>query len=185
MIQKGQGEKAILMLHGRGGDAENIITLAEFFKATSYAITANNNEWYPQPFMKPRKENQPNLNENLEKIDEIIKKLKKTHKEVFILGFSQGACLALEYGTKHEVTGIIAFSGGLIGTDEELQTKTKTKKILICCSEKDPFIPIDRAKKTQEIYEENGAEVKTNFYGGTTHTITREDIEIAKEIINN
>lgn len=181
MIKKRKGKKAILMLHGRGADAENILGISEFFEATSYAFTAERNEWYPYPFMQPRKENEPKLSESLKRVEEAIQEIRKEHEEIYILGFSQGACLALEYGAKHELQGIIAYSGGFIGTDSELQKETKTKKILICCSSNDPFIPLKRAKQTAETYKENKAHVTTNFYEGNTHTITRKDIELAKE----
>ena len=184
MIKKGQGKKAILMLHGRGADAENIIDIAELYDATSYAFTAKNNEWYPLPFMKPKEENEPKLSESLKEIQNAVEQIKKEHEEVYLLGFSQGACLATEYGTKHEISGVIAFSGGFIGTNDELPKKTKTKKIFIGCSENDPFIPLERAEKTAEIYKENSADVKTLFYEGQSHTITREEIQKSKEHMN-
>lgn len=181
MIKKGKGKKAILMLHGRGADAENILGLHELFNATSYSFTAKNNEWYPEPFTKPKKDNEPRLSESMSEIHKAVEKIKKEHDEVYILGFSQGACLATEYGAKHEVDGVIAFSGGFIGQENELVKETKTKKVFISCSTNDPFIPLERAKKTAEIYKENDAEVKTKFYEGHSHTITREEIQEAKE----
>lgn len=184
MIKKGSGKKAILMLHGRGADADDILSISDLFNATSYAMTAKNNEWYPKPFMKPRKENEPRLSESLKEIHEAIKEIQKEHKEIYILGFSQGACLALEYAAQNEMSGAVGFSGGFIGTEEELPQKTKTKKIMIGCSKKDPFIPITRAQKTAEIYKENNADVKTIFYEGETHTITKDEIEIAKKQLN-
>ena len=181
MIIKGEGKKAILMLHGRGANAEDIISLHELFNATSYAITAENNEWYPKPFMQQKQENEPKLSQSLKIIHETTKKIREKHSEVYILGFSQGACLALEYSAENKVNGVIAFSGGLIGQEHELVKEIKTKKAFISCSTNDPFIPITRAKKTAEIYKENQADTKTNFYEGNTHTITKQEIQEAKE----
>lgn len=117
-------------------------------------------------------------------LHDAVNKIKEKHKEVYLLGFSQGACLVLEYGSKYEVNGIIGFSGGFIGGDGELPRETKTKNVLLCCSSNDPFIPLDRAKKTANIYQKNGAKIKTNFYDGSTHTITEKDIQLAKELIS-
>jgi phospholipase/carboxylesterase len=183
MIKKGNGKKAILMLHGRGADAEDIIGLSKYFDATSYAFTANNNQWYPLPFLEKKEKNEPHIKNSLELIHIKINELRKKHDEIYILGFSQGACLALEYGALYEINGIIAFSGGFIGNDNELPQKTKTKNLCVCCSSNDPFIPLERAKLSAKIYINNNANVLTNFYEASTHTITKEDIEIAKKII--
>jgi phospholipase/carboxylesterase len=183
MIRKGFGNKAILMLHGRGSNAEDIISLSKHFNATSFAFTAINNEWYPSLFLDKKEKNEPYISDLIKLINRLINKIKKDYKKIYILGFSQGACLALEYGALHEVDGVIAFSGGFIGNDNELPKKTKTKNVVICCSSNDPFIPLKRAKKSAEIYKKNNANVLTNFYEANTHTITKEDIEIAKKII--
>lgn len=185
MITRGKGEDAILMLHGRGGDAEDIISISEHFNAKCYAFTANGNEWYPKSFLEMRLNNEPFLSMSLKKVDEVINELKKHHNKVCILGFSQGACIALEYGAKHEVDCVIAFSGGFIGSVNELPKSTNkhTKKVFISCSSNDPFIPLGRAKLTAEIFKQNGSDVITNFYEGASHTITKEDIELAKKIL--
>jgi predicted esterase len=185
MIVRGKGEKAILMLHGRGGDAEDIIGICEHFDATCYAFTANGNAWYPNSFLEPRMNNEPFLSMSLKKVHEVMTEIKKKHDEVFILGFSQGACLALDYGCVHEVSGVIAFSGGFIGSDNELPNTTNknTKRVFIACSSSDPFIPLERAKRSADIFAKNGAVVVTNFYRGNSHTITKEDIERSKKIL--
>ena len=185
MISRGSGRKAILMLHGRGADAEDIIGISRFFDAKCYAFTAEGNAWYPAPFMQPKKSNDPFISNNLDKINEVISNLKKEHDEVFLLGFSQGACLALEYGARFDdVSGVIAFSGGFIGSDDELPSSFLTQKAVICCSFNDPFIPLKRAEASADICKRGGAVVKTNFYEGATHTITNKDIELAKTIFD-
>ncbi len=183
MIKKGSGEKAILMLHGRGGDAENILTLAENFKASCYGFSAPGNRWYPFPFNQKKEVNEPYLSKSLGVLHEKILELKKSHEEIYLLGFSQGACLALEYASKNQVNGVIAFSGGLIGEDYELEVKTRND-VFIGCSENDPFIPLDRAVKSAELFKEKGGRVLTLFYPGDTHFITDEEIKLANKIIS-
>ena len=184
MIRKGTGKKAILMLHGRGGNAEDILSLSEHFNAVCFAFTAEGCAWYPYSFLKFKKENEPYLSSSLKKIHDAVVEIKKEFSEVYLLGFSQGACLALEYGAMHEVSGVIGFSGGLIGDRTELLKKAKTKKVFISCSSKDPFIPLERAMTTAKIYSDSGAFVSSNFYTGSTHTITSEDLELAKKLVN-
>lgn len=185
MITRGEGERAILMLHGRGADAEDIIGISRFFNAKSYAFTADNNEWYPFSFLNTRESNEPHILNNLAKVHKVISSLKKEHGEVFLLGFSQGACLALEYGALYDdVSGIIAFSGGFIGEVGELPKSFKVKKVVICSSRNDPFIPLSRAELSAMICKNSGAVVQTNFYDGTSHTITKEDIALAKSLFD-
>lgn len=183
MIKRGNGKKAILMLHGRGADAEDIISLSHNFDATCYAFTAKNNQWYAFSFLEKKEKNELDIKNSLDLIHKHVERLRKNHDEIYILGFSQGACLALEYGALYEVNGIIAFSGGFIGNENELPSKTKTKNLCVCCSSNDPFIPLERAKLSAKIYKKNNANVLTNFYEGNTHTITKEDIEVARKII--
>ena len=185
MISRGSGDIGILMLHGRGADADDIIGISRFFDAKCYALTANNNEWYPAPFMQPRKINEPHISNNLDKVRGVVRDLLKNHSKIYLLGFSQGACLALEYGARFDdISGVIAFSGGFIGLDEELPSSFLTKKAVICCSFNDPFIPLKRAEASADICKRGGAVVKTNFYEGATHTITNKDIELAKTIFD-
>ncbi len=184
LLKYGEGKNAILMLHGRGSDAEDIIGLASSFDAVSYAFTADGNQWYPQRFIVPKKDNEPFLSSNLKNVSQIITNLKQEYEKVFLLGFSQGACLALEYASKNDVDGVIAFSGGLIGNDEELAVEKKCN-VFISCSKNDPHIPFERAEKTVELFENTGGAVKKYFHEGSTHMITPKEIDMAKEMIND
>ena len=184
LIKKGSGDIGILMLHGRGSDAEDIISLHEYFNATCYAFTANNNQWYPLPFNMSKSSNEPFLADNINLVIETYKKLKKEHNKIFLLGFSQGACLALEIASKNEIDGVIAFSGGLIGSDSEISVLKKSK-VFIGCSHNDPFIPFTRAKKTVELFEGTNSNVITSFYEGNTHTITSEELSSAIHFFND
>jgi phospholipase/carboxylesterase len=184
MISAGVGSKAILMLHGRGADAEDIIGISSFFNAKSYAFTAKGNAWYPLPFLNPKSSNEPHISNNLSRVHDVVLELKKSHGEVFLLGFSQGACLALEYASKHEVSGVVAFSGGFIGAESDFPREFKTRRVVLCCSKNDPFIPFERAVKSAEICKNFGAVVMTHFYDGSSHTISKDDIELAKSLID-
>ena len=185
LLESGDGDIAILMLHGRGSNAEDIISLSSFFhNVKSYAFTAKNNHWYPKPFNLPKSENEPNLSESLDIIKNIYLDLKKSHRKVFLLGFSQGACLVLEYASKKNIDGAIAFSGGLIGFDDEISVSSSSVNILISCSRNDPFIPLERAEKTVKMFKDKENTVDFYFYEGSTHTITKKEIELAIEFIN-
>lgn len=186
MIKRGEGKNAVLLLHGRGGTGEQIMQLANNFDAACYAISAPGNAWYPRPFNIPKENNEPELSQSLKSVDEAVKELRKNHEKVYLVGFSQGACLACEYASENEVDGVVAFSGGLIGDEDELSCEAQNStNIIIGCSEKDPFIPLKRAKKTAQLFSQSGARVFTLFYPGESHHITPKEMEMAKMLINN
>lgn len=194
MITKGNIEtakKTIIMLHGRGGSADNILQLADNLPENNYyvAITAPNNQWYPNRFMLHTKENEPDLSSSLNKITELITHAQKkfSNENIFLLGFSQGACLVLEYLARNplQLGGVFALSGGLIGDDSELQSKTISGTyVLIGCSKIDPFIPLERVLLSQKILEEAGADVTTIIYPGNSHTISEEELEHIRKKLN-
>jgi phospholipase/carboxylesterase len=121
--QLSEAKSAIIMIHGRGSTAENIASLARELKLKDAAVLApqaTNNSWYPYSFLAPVEENQPALDSALERLDELVSQVKTAGlplDRIYFLGFSQGACLALEYTARNAAAygGVIAFTGGLIG----------------------------------------------------------------------
>lgn len=118
-----EAKKALIMLHGRGSNAQDILSLSQYFPVKDFALLApqaTNNTWYPYSFLEPPKQNEPWLYSALSLLKEIVEDIKAegiTEENMYFLGFSQGACLALEFVTRHATRygGIAAFSGGLIG----------------------------------------------------------------------
>ena len=119
----GEAAKAAILLHGRGASAQDILSLRHHLKLDGlplYAPQASRNSWYPYSFMAPEVQNQPALDSALEQIANLVAAIGKEGippEDLYLFGFSQGACLALEYAARHarRYAGIIAFTGGLIG----------------------------------------------------------------------
>lgn len=189
-----EAKKAIIMLHGRGASAESISSLADYLNledAAIFAPKATNNSWYPYSFLAPVENNQPALDSALEIIDSLVREIIShgipLHK-IFFLGFSQGACLALEYVSRHATAygGVIAYTGGLIG---EHLDKSNYKgdfahtPFLITTGDPDPHVPLSRVEETVEILEEMHAEVSLRVYQGRMHTIQQEEIKLANQLI--
>jgi predicted esterase len=114
---------AVILLHGRGGSAADILSLAQefYFPNLAYlAPEASGNSWYPFSFLAPIEKNEPWLTSALGKILAAIQSVGDAGipaERVIVCGFSQGACLATEYIARHpkRYAGLIAFTGGLIG----------------------------------------------------------------------
>ena len=187
-------KQVLIMLHGRGANAEDIISLSRYLKLQDTHIIApqaTNNAWYPYSFLAPRRQNEPWLSSALQLLGEILQDLFaagfKSH-QVFILGFSQGACLALEFATRNAQLfgGIIAFTGGLIGDvlQEESYTGDFQKaKVFIGNSNKDPHVPVTRSEESKIIMEKLSAEVTLKIYPGMAHTVVDDELNWVNENI--
>ena len=191
-----QAKKAIIMLHGRGASASSMISLKDHLELDGYAIyapQANQHSWYPYSFMAPVQNNQPALDSALEVIDELVEDLKQkgiAQENIYFLGFSQGACLTLEYTGRNagRYGGIIAFTGGLIGEElvkENYKGDFNNTPVLVTTGDPDPHVPVSRVNDSVEILKELNAGVTLKIYKGRQHTISHEEIVLANEILKN
>lgn len=189
-------KRALTLLHGRGGTAGNMLNLADEFSLTETAFIApqaTHNSWYPYSFMVDEKENQPALDSALNVIDQIVNDLIEQDipkNKIYLLGFSQGACLTLEYLARNAARfgGGIAFTGGLIG--QKLQTERYNgdfagTPLLITTGNPDPHVPLNRVEESISVLENLGAKISSKVYPGRPHTITEEEIELAKKLLGD
>lgn len=197
IIEHGQplnkASKALILLHGRGGTAADILRLAdELCDETFYAAApqATNNSWYPYTFMAEEKLNEPWLASAVETVKRLIDETSKKIpvNKIYIAGFSQGACLALEVSARYAVKygGVIAFSGGLIGStirEEKYQGNFEGTNVFIGNSDIDPHIPLSRSQQSKEVMEKLGADAVLKVYVGMAHTINEDEINHAKKIL--
>lgn len=190
----GNATAAMIFLHGRGGTAEQSLTLADHLDVAGYtylAPQASANTWYPQRFIAPREANQPHLSSALRVVDSLVSQIIEQGlppQQIVIGGFSQGACLAVEYAARHPRRfGLLAvFSGGLIGTDDELTGYNGSldgTPVFMGCSDIDSHIPVERVHKTTSILSEMGATVDKRIYPGMGHTINQEELDVVRSMM--
>jgi phospholipase/carboxylesterase len=188
--------KALIMVHGRGGSARDILTLVDDLDVVEFAVLAPdaaNNSWYPYSFLSPPSLNEPWLSSSLDLLNEITNDLigKGFETEnIYYLGFSQGACLTLEYVTRHanKFGGVVAFTGGLIGDKiymENYGGDFSGTPILLGSSDPDPHVPVERVNSSAEILTGMNARVTKNIYKNMGHTISRDEIKLANDLIFN
>lgn len=189
-----EAKKAIIYIHGRGASADDILSLNNHMGITDAAIfapQATNNSWYPYSFMAPVKENQPALDSALAIIKTLVADIELAgipQEQIYFVGFSQGACLTLEYITRNagRYAGAVAFTGGLIGKEINMQNykgNFKLTPVLITTGDPDPHVPVSRVESSKGIMEKMGANVTVKIYPGRPHTITKIEIELAKKLI--
>lgn len=186
--------KALVMVHGRGANSADILSVADHLEAGDFTLIApqaTNNTWYPYSFMVPENQNEPWLSSALDLLEELEKELVLegiAPEKIFFLGFSQGACLMLEYITRHAkgYGGAIAFTGGLIGeklNEGKYKTNFAGTPIFIGSSNPDPHVPVARIEETERILKERNAEVVVRLYPGMGHTISMDEIHEANRIL--
>ena len=188
---------AIIMIHGRGATAQSIITLKDELNIDeiSYiAPQASNNTWYPNRFIDPIESNEPGISSGLQMIDTIIAHVNSSGippEKIILLGFSQGACLALEYAARNpnNYAGVVGLSGGLIGPEGirfNYQGKfSRSTAVFLGCSDSDFHIPVERVHETAEVFESMGAAVYKEIYENMGHTISKDEIEFIRKMISN
>lgn len=191
-----ESSKVFLMLHGRGADAESILSLARHLSAKDAALLApqaNNRTWYPYSFMAPLSQNEPWLSSALDVVENLLKGIIVQGippENCYFVGFSQGACLALEFVARHAARygGVFAFSGGLIGDNiyrDHYTGDFKGTPIFIGASDPDAHIPIERVYATTNILKSMHASVSEKVYPNMGHTITPAEIDDANQWIFN
>lgn len=188
--------KVLIMLHGRGSTADNILTLADHLDVKDFALVApqaTSNTWYPYSFLMPPVQNEPWLSSALELLKEIVEELKAkeiNEKDIYFLGFSQGACLTLEFVTRNATRygGVIAFTGGLIGDkiySENYKGDFAATPVFIGSSDPDPHVPVQRVDESAALLEKMNAAVTKKIYKNMGHTINQDEIRIANELISS
>lgn len=194
IVESGQSledaDKAVIMLHGRGATAQSIIQLSEQLPKAAYmAPQAANRQWYPRSFLEPREKNQPHLDSALEVVDSLVERAAGSvgKENVYLLGFSQGACLASEYVASHpdRYGGLIVLSGGLIGEDvQEFEGDLEDTSVFVGCSDNDPHIPLERVNKTVDVLQDLNGEVEKYIMEGSHHGIVDYEIEKVSEMLS-
>lgn len=196
-VPASKADYAMIMIHGRGASATSILDLSSAFdtdkKITYRAPQANGHTWYPYSFMAPTEKNEPGLSSGLQKIHDIIEELESDgipKEQIFLLGFSQGACLASEFIARHpaKYAGLIALSGGVIGESVDFDQYTgdlqKTPAFL-GCSDIDPHIPKERVNETEELLKQLGADVTKKLYPGMGHLVNEDEIKHINALLNS
>jgi phospholipase/carboxylesterase len=185
---------AAVMLHGRGATAESILDLAGPLATPGVAYLAPQaagGAWYPYRFMEPTARNEPWLNDALATVGSVLAQLETAGvpaERTVLLGFSQGACLALEYAARNgrRYGGVVGLSGGLIGppgTRWDYPAALAGTPVFLGCSDTDFHIPRERVDESAAVLTALGAEVTERIYPGMGHTVNQDEIDWVRELL--
>jgi predicted esterase len=184
---------AVVLAHGRGGSAQDMLSLARDLRTTDVlylAPQAAASTWYPQSFLAPIEQNEPWLSSALRFLVRVVGELGRrgfAPDRIALLGFSQGACLTLELAARNarRYAGVIGLSGGVIGppgTPRAYAGSMANTPVLLGCSDDDPHIPLERVRETGDVFRALGARVDERIYPGLGHTVNRDELDAVRDL---
>lgn len=181
---------AMLMVHGRGATAESVLSLAAELEHPGFTYLtpqASGNTWYPYPFLAPVERNEPWLSSALFALEDALAQITRhvPAERVILLGFSQGACLALEFAARHArlYLGIVGLSGGLIGPDDtprHYPGSLEGTPVFLGCSDVDGHIPRRRVEESARVLSNLEGEVTMRLYPNMGHTVNEDEIAFVR-----
>jgi predicted esterase len=185
---------AMIMIHGRGASARDILSLTRDIQHPDFAYLApqaNGNTWYPYRFIEPLERNEPWLSSALGIISSLVAHVGDAGippERVMLLGFSQGACLALEYGARNaqRYGGVVGLSGGLIGADgtpRDYPGSLGGTPVFLGCSDVDMHIPKYRVEESAEVMKRLGGDVTMRIYPGMGHIVNEDEVTFVREMM--
>jgi predicted esterase len=184
----------VILLHGRGASAEDILGLSDQFSANDIAYAAPqaaNSTWYPYSFLAPFTQNEPWLGSALRVVADLADDFSQRRipaDRLAVMGFSQGACLTLEFAARHarRYAAIVAFTGGLIGppgTSRDYTGDFAGTPVLIGSSDVDGHVPLERVQESTAVFNRLGATVDQRIYPGMGHTINADELRAADVLL--
>ena len=189
-----KAEATIMLVHGRGASAESILSLYDELDAGDFAALAPQaaeQTWYPHSFLAPLDANQPYLDSALGRLDSLVADLLErgiSNERIVLLGFSQGACLTLEFVARHprRYGAVIGLTGGLVGppgTPRNYQGTLSGTPVFLGSGDPDPHVPFERVKETEVTLLRMGAAVELRRYPGMPHTINDDEIDACRKLL--
>jgi predicted esterase len=187
---------AVVLVHGRGGTARDILSLADALEGPDLAWLAPQapgNTWYPQSFLAPIAQNEPALSHGLATVGAVITAVADggiPAERVVLIGFSQGGCLALEYAARsaRRYGGVAGLSAALIGppgTPRDYGGSLAGTPVFLGCGDVDGHIPLWRVQESTRVLRGLGAEVTERIYPGMGHTINDDEVAHVRRMLQD
>lgn len=195
-LPRGRARSAGILLHGRDRTREEKVVLASSFQLEGIrwlAPAADTGSWYPGRFFDPVASNEPFLSQAIDRIDRVVDEAGEGGRlgpsQIFLVGFSQGACLALEYALRRpgRSGALVVFAGGIFGAPGEVRSFPPDLlaglRVLVTGSDRDEWIPEASTRETARLLSELGAEVRLRVYKGRPHVVSPEELAEARDFI--
>lgn len=186
----------VILVHGRGASAEDILSLTQELRHKDIAYLAPQaagHTWYPYTFLAPLERNEPGLGSALDVLGSLVDQAGREGagtERVALMGFSQGACLSLEFAARYarRYAAVIGLSGGLIGppdTPRDYRGSLDGTPVFLGCSDMDPHIPLERVHETADVFRRMQASVDERIYPRMGHTVNRDELEAVNALLGS
>jgi len=190
-----QAAIALVLVHGRGGSADGMLPIARAAGAVDAVLItprAAGGSWYPNRFLSPKASNEPYLSSALNSVQRAIDSAVDGGipvERIVLVGFSQGACLLLEYAARHgrRFGGVAALAGALIGDAQDVRADAGDlagTPILLACGDADDHIPEARVRASADLLESRGAAIDLRIYPGIGHTVVGDQLDALRAMID-
>jgi predicted esterase len=187
---------ALVLIHGRGAAAEDIYGLGEEVSegisgVALFAPQAAGNAWYPQRFFAPLAQNEPYLSSALGVVGDLVGEIARGgvgFEKIVLIGFSQGACLSLEFAARNprRYGGVVGLSGAVIGppgTPRAAKGNLEGTPVYLGCSDNDAHIPLSSVEESAVVFSGLGARVTKSIFAGMGHTVNAEELAVVQGVI--
>jgi predicted esterase len=189
-----QADATLILVHGRGATAESILALYAALGLGELAVLAPQvagSTWYPHSFLAPLEANQPFLDSALRRLESLVADLLARGvpgDRIALLGFSQGACLTLEFTARHarRYGAVMGLTGGLIGppgTPREYPGSLRGTPVFLGSSDPDAHVPFERVRETEEVLTRMGAAVELRRYPGMPHSVNEDELRVCRMLL--
>jgi predicted esterase len=189
---------ALILIHGRGASAEDIYSLGEEVSVGVQGVAllapqAEGNVWYPQRFFAPLEQNEPYLGSAIGVVGGLVGEVARAgvpHERIVLIGFSQGACLSLEFASRNprRYGGIMGLSGALIGPPGSPRKDAGSldgTPVYLGCSDRDAHIPLASVEESAVVLARQGASVTKVIFPGMGHTVNGEELGVMQQLVRN
>lgn len=205
----GRARAGIVLAHGRGGSAADILGLlahAALPDVAAIAPEAPGRSWWPTSFLAPMAQMEPFVADGLAAFREAVARLEADglpRDRIWLAGFSQGACLALESFARdgEGLAGVFGMSGGLVGLGDapggplpalyghapkrfDYPGRRDGAQVWISVHQRDPHIPLQRVEDSASALKAMGAAVETRIYPGEGHGVLPDDLAALRGRMN-
>lgn len=170
---------ALILLHGRGADEEDLLGLSEYFDDRLFVISPR----APHPFSMGGGYTWYDLVEiaspdhgmfegSFRKLEAFVGEVRDGYgldpEKMFFCGFSMGTVMLLSLALTHpELPAGVMANSGYLAEDVGLEyrwNKIANKPFFIGHGTYDPVIPFSYSRRARELLEENGASVTYREY---------------------
>lgn len=196
-------ENAIILLHGYGGDGEDISMLAlawkRFLKNTvflcpdakeSCVVNPAGYQWFdlsndnPKYILEESKKAEVVL---LKFLEEVKKEYNLKNSKIILSGFSQGCMMSINLGliSSENYNCIIGFSGKIIDKIDLQKRKISSTKMLLIHGDTDEIVSPSSLLEAKDFLIRNNVEVETSMIKNCGHHISVEASSLALNYIKN